>query len=164
MPWYRLVFKGFGLGAGAFVIAVGLEKMFWKDDDHGHWCVFLLPLRNSEKTIIRKILSYYWLLHWQSQTDNGGLAANIQCLRIYKKSPLQLYWFSNLQTLISVLMKTTIEKTMQPTSGIFSINSNRCYGTDLLGWWNACRGWTTSVCAMQHRIISLSHMPWTNCM
>ncbi|PIK53836.1 putative NADH dehydrogenase [Apostichopus japonicus] len=36
MPWYKLVFKGFGLGAGAFIIAVGLEKLFWKDDDHGH--------------------------------------------------------------------------------------------------------------------------------
>ncbi len=34
--WSRLLFRGLGWGTGAFVVAVGLEKLLWKEDSHGH--------------------------------------------------------------------------------------------------------------------------------
>ena len=36
IPWWRYIFRGFPMGAGLFVVAVGLEKLFSKDDGHGH--------------------------------------------------------------------------------------------------------------------------------
>ncbi|XP_022105975.1 NADH dehydrogenase [ubiquinone] 1 beta subcomplex subunit 3-like [Acanthaster planci] len=36
VPWYKIIFKGFKWGAGAFVIAVGIEKLLRKEDSHDH--------------------------------------------------------------------------------------------------------------------------------
>ncbi|XP_038048922.1 NADH dehydrogenase [ubiquinone] 1 beta subcomplex subunit 3-like [Patiria miniata] len=34
-PWYTIIFKGFKWGAGAFIIAAGLERLLSKPDSHG---------------------------------------------------------------------------------------------------------------------------------
>ena len=34
--WTQLLFRGLGWGTAAFVVAVGAEKLLWKEDDHGH--------------------------------------------------------------------------------------------------------------------------------
>ncbi|XP_071507202.1 NADH dehydrogenase [ubiquinone] 1 beta subcomplex subunit 3-like [Diadema setosum] len=36
LSFWQVLFRGFPIGAGLFVVAVGLEKMFSSKDDHGH--------------------------------------------------------------------------------------------------------------------------------